>query len=106
MAAPPGALVMLSSVLPFTDFRNHAKDYFDAVEAGDTVRVFRNGKPIADIVPTDPAYPPGNGRRSPHGEGRVTESGGVARPEPVAVRVFLDTSAFAKRDIAGRPIAA
>lgn len=35
----------------FTELRNHAKDYFDAVENGDTVRVFRNGKPIADIVP-------------------------------------------------------
>ena len=35
----------------FTDFRNRAKDYFDAVEAGDTVRIYRNGKPIADIVP-------------------------------------------------------
>jgi prevent-host-death family protein len=35
----------------FTELRNHAKDYFDAVEAGDTVRIFRNGKPIAEIVP-------------------------------------------------------
>lgn len=34
-----------------TELRNHAKDYFDAVEAGDTVRVFRNGKPIAEIMP-------------------------------------------------------
>jgi prevent-host-death family protein len=35
----------------FTELRKHAKDYFDAVEGGDTVRVFRNGKPIAEIVP-------------------------------------------------------
>ena len=35
----------------FTELRNHAKDYFDAVEAGDVVRVYRNGRPIADIVP-------------------------------------------------------
>jgi prevent-host-death family protein len=35
----------------FTELRNHAKDYFDAVEGGDTVRVFRNGRPIAEIVP-------------------------------------------------------
>jgi len=34
-----------------TEFRNHAKDYFDAVEGGDTVRVFRKGKPIAEAVP-------------------------------------------------------
>jgi len=35
----------------FTELRNNAKRYFDAVESGDTVRVFRNGKPIAEIVP-------------------------------------------------------
>lgn len=41
----------------FTELRNHAKDYFDAVEAGDTVRVFRNGKPIAEIVPVRSGIP-------------------------------------------------
>jgi len=35
----------------FTEIRNQAKQFFDAVEAGETVRVLRNGKPIADIVP-------------------------------------------------------
>ncbi|MDP2787251.1 MAG: type II toxin-antitoxin system Phd/YefM family antitoxin [Pseudomonadota bacterium] len=35
----------------FTEVRNQAKQYFDVVEAGETVRVLRNGKPIADIVP-------------------------------------------------------
>lgn len=34
-----------------TEFRNHAKRYFDMVESGESVRVYRNGKPIADIVP-------------------------------------------------------
>ena len=41
----------------FTELRTHAKDYFDAVEAGDTVRVFRNGKPIAEIVPIRSGVP-------------------------------------------------
>lgn len=35
----------------FTEVRNHAKQYFDIVESGETVRVLRNGKAIADIVP-------------------------------------------------------
>jgi antitoxin (DNA-binding transcriptional repressor) of toxin-antitoxin stability system len=35
----------------FTEVRNHAKQYFDLVAMGETVRVLRNGKPIADIVP-------------------------------------------------------
>ncbi len=34
-----------------TEFRNQAKRYFDMVESGETIRVFRNGKPTADIVP-------------------------------------------------------
>jgi antitoxin (DNA-binding transcriptional repressor) of toxin-antitoxin stability system len=35
-----------------TEVRNHAKQqYFNRVEAGEAVRVLRNGKPIADIVP-------------------------------------------------------
>jgi antitoxin (DNA-binding transcriptional repressor) of toxin-antitoxin stability system len=35
----------------FTEIRNQAKAFFDLVEAGESVRVLRNGKPIADIVP-------------------------------------------------------
>lgn len=35
----------------FTEIRNHAKQYFDIVASGESVRVLRNGKPIADIVP-------------------------------------------------------
>jgi prevent-host-death family protein len=35
----------------FSELRNHAKQYFDLVEAGESVRIVRNGKPIADIVP-------------------------------------------------------
>ncbi len=35
----------------FTEFRRNAKSFFDAVEAGDVVRVYRNGRPIADVVP-------------------------------------------------------
>jgi antitoxin (DNA-binding transcriptional repressor) of toxin-antitoxin stability system len=35
----------------FTEVRNNAKQFFDLVESGEAVRVLRNGKPIADIVP-------------------------------------------------------
>ena len=35
----------------FSEVRNHAKQYFDIVASGESVRVLRNGKPIADIVP-------------------------------------------------------
>jgi prevent-host-death family protein len=41
----------------FSELRSHAKQYFDIVEAGETVRIVRNGKPIADIVPLQQDLP-------------------------------------------------
>lgn len=41
----------------FTELRNHAKQFFDIVESGETVRIIRNGKPIADIVPITSEVP-------------------------------------------------
>ena len=35
----------------FSELRNNAKKYFDAVEAGETLEVFRRGKPVAIITP-------------------------------------------------------
>jgi len=35
----------------FTELRSRAKHFFDLVEAGETIRVLRNGRPIADISP-------------------------------------------------------
>ena len=48
----------------FTEFRNHAKGYLDAVAQGESVRIYRNGCPVADLVPVStrtPAWknPPG-----------------------------------------------
>lgn len=37
--------------ISFTQFRQHAKGYFDAVEKGQTVRILRHGKLIAQIIP-------------------------------------------------------
>ena len=33
------------------ELRKHTKSYFDAVERGNIVRVYRKGQPIADIIP-------------------------------------------------------
>ena len=41
----------------FTELRKNAKTFFDAVEAGETVRIYRKGKPIADIVPLASGVP-------------------------------------------------
>ena len=38
----------------FSDLRNNAKKYFDAVEQGETVEVYRHGKPVALLSPLRP----------------------------------------------------
>jgi len=48
----------------FTEVRNHAKQYFDIVASGESVRVSRNGKPIADIVPIVAELPSWKRRRA------------------------------------------
>jgi prevent-host-death family protein len=40
-----------------SELRNHAERYFDLVESGESVRVLRNGRPIADIVPVLKEFP-------------------------------------------------
>jgi len=35
----------------FTELRNHAKKYFDAVNDGETIAVCRHGKPVALLAP-------------------------------------------------------
>ncbi|MEN8218619.1 MAG: prevent-host-death protein [Pseudomonadota bacterium] len=41
----------------FTELRKQTESLFDAVENGDVVRVYREGKPIADIVPVPKVTP-------------------------------------------------
>lgn len=36
----------------FTEFRKNAASFFNSVEQGETIRVLRHGKPIAEVVPT------------------------------------------------------
>lgn len=35
----------------FSQLRNNAKKYFDAVEKGESVEVYRHGRPIAMLTP-------------------------------------------------------
>lgn len=39
----------------FTAFRMNAASFFNAVEQGETIRVLRHGKPIAEVVPIQAA---------------------------------------------------
>ena len=40
--------------LPLSEFRANVAAMIDLVEHGDTVRILRHGKPVADLVPTQP----------------------------------------------------
>lgn len=35
----------------FTEFRNNAKRYFDRVEKGESIEIYRHGMPVAIIMP-------------------------------------------------------
>jgi len=50
--------------LPLSEFRANASAMLDLVERGETVRIMRHGKPVADLVPVQPgpAEPPSYGR--------------------------------------------
>ncbi len=79
--------------------RNHAKVFFDAVEEGETVRVYRNGRPVADIVPIKAAMPawkkPPEVRLS---LGNLSLGDEVlADRDEETMRIFFDTSALTKR---------
>lgn len=37
--------------IPFSKFRQNAAKYFNAVEDGETIRVMRHGKVVAQILP-------------------------------------------------------
>lgn len=46
-------------VIPLSEFRANASATLDLVEQGETVRIMRHGKPVADLVPVqlDPVQP-------------------------------------------------
>lgn len=35
----------------FSEFRNQARKYFDAVESGESIEIYRHGKPVAVLTP-------------------------------------------------------
>jgi prevent-host-death family protein len=38
-------------MVSFTEFRKNAASYFNSVEKGETIRISRHGKPVAEIIP-------------------------------------------------------
>ncbi len=48
--------------IPLSEFRAHASAMIDLVEKGETVRILRHGKPVAELVPCKAEQP----ARTPH----------------------------------------
>lgn len=42
----------MKKMVTFTELRNNAKKYFDDVEKGSTLEIYRHGKPVAVLSPT------------------------------------------------------
>ncbi len=40
--------------VPLSEFRAHTSAMIDLVEKGETVRILRHGKPVAELVPVQP----------------------------------------------------
>jgi antitoxin (DNA-binding transcriptional repressor) of toxin-antitoxin stability system len=60
----------------FTEFRKQAKHFFDLVLAGKTVRISRNGRPIADIGPIPGAVPVAKKRKAAPARAAAAKSRG------------------------------
>ena len=45
------AILYKMHTLPLSEFRANASAMLDLVEKGETVRIMRHGKPVADLVP-------------------------------------------------------
>ncbi|HAL37610.1 MAG TPA: type II toxin-antitoxin system Phd/YefM family antitoxin [Polaromonas sp.] len=43
--------------IALSEFRAHASAMIDLVERGETIRILRHGKPVAELVPAKPAAP-------------------------------------------------
>ena len=43
--------------VPLSEFRANASAMIDLVEKGETVRILRHGKPVAELVPMQPQEP-------------------------------------------------
>lgn len=43
--------------IALSEFRAHASAMIDLVEQGETVRILRHGKPVAELVPLKPDMP-------------------------------------------------
>ena len=43
--------------VPLSEFRANASAMLDLVEKGETVRILRHGKPVAELVPLQPGPP-------------------------------------------------
>ena len=41
-------------IVALSEFRAHASAMIDLVEQGETVRILRHGKPVAELVPAKP----------------------------------------------------
>lgn len=41
----------MMKMVTFSELRNNAKKYFDAVERGESVEIYRKGKPVAILSP-------------------------------------------------------
>ena len=72
--------------LPLSEFRAQASAMIDLVERGETVRILRHGKPVAELVPVR-AEEPG---KLPHWKLPIKPLVYLRQPEKTGAQVIID----------------
>ena len=79
--------------LSLSEFRAHASEMIDLVEKGETVRILRHGKPVAELVPARP----GAGATAPSWKRAIQAVQYTSTPVPSGAALVMEERAGARR---------
>lgn len=75
-------------ILPLSEFRANASAMLDLVEKGETVRILRHGRPVADLVPVQAAQ--AQAERQPSWRRPVEPLRYLRPPEKTGARLIVE----------------
>ena len=72
--------------VPLSEFRAHTSAMIDLVEKGETVRILRHGKPVAELVPVQPQPE----QKVPHWKMPVVPLNYIKRPSKSGAQMIIE----------------
>jgi prevent-host-death family protein len=73
-------------VVALSEFRAHASAMIDLVEKGETVRILRHGKPVAELVPAKPEL----AAKVPHWKMPIEPLQYLRKPEKTGAQMIIE----------------